>query len=136
MRALTRGPYEVSHREKKFVFPFLKRPIKWPLEPSFVVYIIKLQVSRFTLNIEGKEERKKERKEKSLRRNDEDSINIVNDIPQWPIFQRNRNDIGRGEQNSWSDLRSSMWTTRSLLMKYFAQLAPRRKDTTLLSCRR
>lgn len=42
MRALTRGPYKVSHREKKFVFPFLKRPIKWPLEPSFVVYIIKL----------------------------------------------------------------------------------------------
>lgn len=41
MRALTRGPYQVSHREKKFVFPFLNsRPIKWPLEPSSVAYIL------------------------------------------------------------------------------------------------
>lgn len=66
MRALTRGPYEVSHREKKFVFPFLKRPIKWPLEPSFVVYIIKLQVSRFTLNIEGEGGKKGRKKRKKL----------------------------------------------------------------------
>lgn len=33
-------------------------------------------MSRFTLNIEGEELKKKKRKGKSLRRNDEDSINI------------------------------------------------------------